>query len=83
MKLASRALIYCLIAILTLPWVRRAAAEDDFKARKILLQAAQDFTSQGYRMRGEPYVSHLDHQATQRIKIQFSKGSPLCGGPGL
>ena len=26
-------------------------------------------------MRGEPYVSHMDHQATQRIKIEFSKGS--------
>lgn len=25
-------------------------------------------------MRGEPYVSHLDHQATQRIKIELSKG---------
>lgn len=49
-------------------------AEDSFKARKNLLQAARDFTSQGYRLRGEPYVSHLDHQATQRIKIELSKG---------
>ena len=75
MKLTSRALNTCLIAVLTLPAVPAAMAEDSFKARKNLLQAARDFTSQGYRMRGEPYVSHLDHQATQRIKIQFSKGS--------
>ena len=75
MKLTSSALISCLIAILTLPVTPAATAEDSFKARKILLQAARDFTSQGYRMRGEPYVSHLDHQVTQRIKIQFSKGS--------
>lgn len=75
MKLTSRALNTCLFAVLTLSAIPTATAEDDFKARKVLLQAARDLTSQGYRMRGEPYVSHLDHQATQRIKIQFSKGS--------
>jgi hypothetical protein len=74
MKLSSRALNICCATLLTLSALPGATAEDSFHARKRLLQAARAFTGQGYRLRGEPYVSHMDGQASERIRIQLAKG---------
>ncbi|HEV2852985.1 MAG TPA: hypothetical protein VHC97_09305 [Thermoanaerobaculia bacterium] len=74
MKLSSRALNICCATLLTLSAIPQATAEDSFQARKRLLQAARAFTGQGYRLRGEPYVSHMEAQASERIRIQLAKG---------
>jgi hypothetical protein len=76
MKLTSSALNILVIASLTLaasPWV---SAQENFSrtARKKLLEAARPFTNQGYRLMGEPYISHLSQQATERIDIQATRG---------
>lgn len=74
MKFSTRALNIFLVVLPTLSALPGAAAEDNFQARKLLLQAARAFTGQGYRLRGEPYVSHMDGRSSERIRIQLAKG---------
>lgn len=74
MKLSSRALNISLLTSLILRTPPTAAADDSFHARKGLFQAARALTNQGYRLRGEPYVNHMDGKASDRIRIQLAKG---------
>lgn len=76
MKVTSRALNILVIASLTLAASPRVSAQESFSrtARKKLLEAARPFTNQGYRLMGEPYVSHLGQEATERIDIQATRG---------
>jgi hypothetical protein len=83
MKLSSRALNISLLTSLILQTPPRAAADDSFHARKSLSRAARAITGQGYRLRGEPYVSHMNGQTSERIRIQLTKGTsyalvPVC-----
>ena len=85
MNLTSRALNICLIASFAFanaPW---ASAQESFSrtARKKVLQAARSFTNQGYRLLGDPYISHLDRQESERIDFQTTRGVsyvlvPVC-----
>jgi hypothetical protein len=70
------------LALANAPW---ASAQESFSkaATKKILQAARSFTNQGYRLLGDPYISHLDRQATERIDFQTTKGVsyvlvPVC-----
>jgi len=77
MKVTSRALSIFVIASLILAASSWVSAQEDFSrtARKKLLEAARPFTNQGYRLMGEPYISHLGQEATERIDIQTTRGA--------